>query len=804
MNIAQTFLTGAFKVFRFLVDAFETAGKNRRLNFGLLVLLLFVILFNLPFLTVHIYPQAETKPQFWLFLITYNQMFFHVQIPIWFPHSVMGMPGAFDMITHLSPANYLGMVLGLMFRITDALVLYNVSMVLEQILFLFGFYKLSMLLFRDKKIAFLLGFVAIGSLIWNYSLWWNFRIYYLVPLIFYSLIYSFQEKKSVFFWLAGIMTVLSMVGNLQYYVPIYLLVFTVLGAGFLVYEWKYLATIFRLERKNLAVMTAFLLIAGLYVVFLLQVNNGMSITVGNRNADTGQISLNDFLTMDMKSLLLNFNIFELLTGINGDRHNTYFIGLIPLFFFFYSLFIRKKDKFHKIFLVIVLVLVWMTISGKFSTLLYYFPMMSMFRNKNMLFSFIKIFVILCSGYGIVSFLDKIGTYYKSARDSKIWSFNLVLFLTILVMFWDSILVYYKYFAPLFYYKSNIVIVIVSMSVQVSLFLMMIAIIKRNLIRVEDVRKYFIYALFACAIFSLTSFQVRYSLRYLFRQQYPSVSVRDVSYQPVRVDIAAHRGHPDNKPEELMSFDKIYWLVDNAKSLDTYKSDALTAFTPDKILKIIQLFGKNGIGNLGIESVEKEINGISLENKIIAHSIARELPKIRIGKNILFARDEKTVGEIMIRHRNEDKVVVIDGYKAGLQGDLRYVPDFTDKDQKKFGLKVRKFTLNSIDMELNVPAGGQYYLYYSDGYHPGWHAQINGKPVKVYQANLAFKAVELKPGQNKVSFRYFYGLQSGILIGLVVVSMLFALTISFLFVKEILTGYRSERTSAKRLSLRPGK
>lgn len=45
------------------------------------------------------------------------------------------------------------------------------------------------------------------------------------------------------------------------------------------------------------------------------------------------------------------------------------------------------------------------------------------------------------------------------------------------------------------------------------------------------------------------------------------------------------------------------------------------------------------------------------------------------------------------------------------------------------------------------------LVLSDNYMPGWRATTNGKPVRIYRANYAFRALYLGTGKHRIEFRY---------------------------------------------------
>lgn len=57
----------------------------------------------------------------------------------------------------------------------------------------------------------------------------------------------------------------------------------------------------------------------------------------------------------------------------------------------------------------------------------------------------------------------------------------------------------------------------------------------------------------------------------------------------------------------------------------------------------------------------------------------------------------------------------------------------------------------INARVDDPEGA--WLVYSDAYHPGWKAKVDGVPAKVLRANVAFKALKLTPGAHTVEFSF---------------------------------------------------
>jgi hypothetical protein len=55
--------------------------------------------------------------------------------------------------------------------------------------------------------------------------------------------------------------------------------------------------------------------------------------------------------------------------------------------------------------------------------------------------------------------------------------------------------------------------------------------------------------------------------------------------------------------------------------------------------------------------------------------------------------------------------------------------------------------------IAATASGPGYLFLSDTWYPGWRAEVDGQPVPVLRANIAFRAVPVTGGDHRVVFRY---------------------------------------------------
>lgn len=66
-------------------------------------------------------------------------------------------------------------------------------------------------------------------------------------------------------------------------------------------------------------------------------------------------------------------------------------------------------------------------------------------------------------------------------------------------------------------------------------------------------------------------------------------------------------------------------------------------------------------------------------------------------------------------------------------------------------RLARYSNVEIVVDLDAPDGG--FLVLSDIYHPWWFASVDGVETRIERANVAFRAVRLKPGAKQVRFRF---------------------------------------------------
>ncbi len=87
-------------------------------------------------------------------------------------------------------------------------------------------------------------------------------------------------------------------------------------------------------------------------------------------------------------------------------------------------------------------------------------------------------------------------------------------------------------------------------------------------------------------------------------------------------------------------------------------------------------------------------------------------------------------------------------------------------------EVTGFSANRISLKTRFDDGK--FLVYNDSYYPGWRAFINGKEVKLFRANFAFKGLWIPAGEQSVELRFGDPVQyafSFLLIGVYFITLL---------------------------------
>lgn len=290
--------------------------------------------------------SLDTKTLVVNFFSFYNELVVNNAIQLWDPYHLFGVSTDVRVFSLMSCPLYLAAVVGKLLGVSDASVLFRVGVAFEQLFFIAGA-GLWARRHIGRRASFALLFSLALTTVWHVQIWFNFRIYALLPLVLYFLEDGISRARPAALWLAGGVFFLSMLGAPLYALPVLAFLVLVYGLAFALASPGALAGLRRprlwLTPASLASLAVF---AGLAWV-LADLSRGMLEAMaiagsGGRDPFTGKVSLHTFLFALAGPEKSVASFWELLYAAPRDWITTMYAGLFSLVFFAYALLVRTR------------------------------------------------------------------------------------------------------------------------------------------------------------------------------------------------------------------------------------------------------------------------------------------------------------------------------------------------------------------------------------------------------------------------------------------------------------------------------
>ncbi len=723
--------------------------------------------------------QHDTMAVFQIFYYFYNELFFHGQLAQWAPYGTFGLDANFLQLS-LSPLSYLAILSGWLLKIEDVLLLFKVSLIAEQMLFLTGMYLLSRFLFSKRSTIFLICLGGIGSSVLYYQIYFNFRIYYLFPLITYFIFFALHKTDARSLWFASIIGLAWLLGNSPYFICLWGLVFSIMFTSytFLTKKNGLWPAILKPNLKNLSLFCIAGLIFTIYLYFLKHASDFTVINTPLRDLVSGRNNLLTFLIYGSKAkldMLIQCFIFgwpaHLPLGQGVD--NSVYIGLLPLLFFVWAV-IRVRNRIFLSILIAAFALVWLSFGGLFTVLVYFFPGMAYYRHIGLVWGLAKIMFLICAGFG----LDDFWTVSLKKKISLLF-FIVLIFVFILDIqpqalkqwlqpifanmnteeFLKAIPHILKYTLNPFMHpdvltvqldKVNLGLLLrLGVYVGVAAFMFFLSVCFYRYMRSRN-RKvpaptwetFIITALIISFSIDLMLYQflVFKGLPKLPKEQYNllySTRTRELKFQAQR----------QMQPESVLE-QRALALISGPWQMTSYAyAYNFVQFDP-----CVSNFWPYLLPS-GVAELSKTIKP---DNQHFLDLIGCNKPKIRLFDN-----------------------------EAFLAGN-------SDMFIKEASITVNKFSANEVVIDADNPEENGAWLVYADAFHPGWQAVINGKKKPVIEAHQAFKAVLLEKGKSTVKFVFYYGLSYAASIFIALFGLITGVVFLVLFLQTLFSRYENRK------------
>ncbi len=776
-------------------DIHNPSGK---VVFLVAILLVGCFYFTFFFLSTRIPLGHDTLQYLQLQYTFLNDLVINGEIPLWFPFMTKGTVTNIWFVIQNGLLNNLFYPLAPYLKDSNYYYLFYLSLFFDELILLLGTFLLASMLYRNKWAVLFVLITTIGTVNWASQIWWNFHIYYIMPLVLFLYLKAFREKSLASFAAGNFFLFLwSFYGNLIYFLPMLSFFMFVFFLSYIIcHTWKGLSItgdpqnrgsdiervtvnlsftitrrFVRSIRKSLTVggilkILAVLLVGAipLFILYKYVTECGAG-EIAYHNVDrdkTGIVPLTTFLTYGG---LTNYSKYiELLSGIIKSPDNSLYLGGLTICLCFLQIvYLFKKidtDKVVLAFLVTSLLMISFSAGGLVAVLAYFsWPLMKFFRHVGLVGPIIKILAIFIGGFAVDRFLSFIrctdphymtmSLKYAGAFFVVVLSVKLFYLLYPETITWEALSAATTQFTG---FK------IVSFAV-VLLFLIMISLKRRFLsaLRVE-VLLLLLLLLHGIELIAYRATYYNVQLPPIRTDRYlDTLTFKGYEFSPERsqsyenhLRYAAfndasiiHHSKWQDVPSHS-SWGALYWNSESFFFIDSCS----TPFRADHRLVTVDDFYR---------VYQKKISSFNIERPLPQHEaflkiMGCQFPKLQGFKSIHFTEQPWTYMDDPLYHGDvlfTDTSSSTKTSMMSLPDDAKYI--LQANERVALANTVKHFSANRLTLEVNNPTASSAILHYADAYHKYWKAAVNGTPTHILRSNLGFKAIEVPPGTSTVEF-----------------------------------------------------
>lgn len=463
-----------------------------------------------------------------------------------------------------------------------------------------------------------------------------------------------------------------------------------------------------------------------------------------------------------------------------------YIGIIPIFFTFFSLFFLKKNKNILFWLIVLLVSFLVLLPNPLIQFIYNLkiPGLSVLVPARAIFV-VDFCLSILTAFGLEMFM----------QSPKNFVFKKRIFLSICLLFFLFLLIFiYFFYGYIFFpeFKTNVLVTVRNSVLPLgSVFLLFIGLplylrLKKKNFSIILIT-FFLY-MFFCLLRNSWKYNPFLPKQIIF----PTTKVLDYLKNDNSEKFRILITH-----QELMTanFNMMY----NLEMIDGYDSFhyqrfeelALTGNTVDPERRFASpgrnLFLTNykspvfDLMNvkyvLSIEEIDSaKLQFLFQEGKTRIYKNLNYYPRVFLTNNIeILKTDEEILEEIInFTSKGERKII--------LEEDVGLVSSGKSLLSEAI---ITKYSPNKV--EITTKSDQETFLFLADAYDSGWKAYINDVEIKVYRANFNFRAVRIPSGEQKILFKYeptsFKNGKAVSLVTFIVLCLLFVLDLKLPLLKK---------------------
>lgn len=365
-----------------------------------------LILFAPTLFSHHWIPQHDTLGSVLWLQYFMGQIHDSWAAPLWNPYTAWGHTAQLPWITSMSPSLCLLALIAKVFPGLNAVSLFYVSCVIDELILAAGVYALASQVFKDRAVRLLVCFSIVGTVFWSSQVYWNFRSYYCLPLAFYFFLTGIRQERMQKLILGFLILVSSAVlGNIVYILFLHLMLAGVFIGAICYAEQKKLPWPTKLTGLDGLLLCGVIAALVLTFTFIKWVGTPTLLAV-ERDAN-GMVGYRTFLNHVVYADLRYFT--GILDGLSNHFDVTVYGGLLMLPFAVYGVLFHWSRRIVPFLAVtLFLFLFWAGEKSFVAPLAYVIPGAGMYRYVGLVTPLIKIGLVFLAGFGfekLLTFLE---------------------------------------------------------------------------------------------------------------------------------------------------------------------------------------------------------------------------------------------------------------------------------------------------------------------------------------------------------------------------------------------------------------
>jgi hypothetical protein len=647
----------------------------------------------------------------------------------------------------LTPAVVVVAVLGAACGAGDTLALFHLSLLVRHLLLVTGTFVLCRQLLLSRTATW---FVCLGTAATTFSLvqnTFNLEIFCLLPVQLACLVRFHRTRRPRYLWLVGVVEVAALLGSTPYVAGMHLVLVATFVAVSLCVRRVGRRRMFRHSTADVVALAAFAAAAVGLGITVRSAFDHMRILSKGRDPETGRLTLQTFLVHGgqpghgelNRMFLAGEPSFGIWGGVPGDI--VVYAGLAAPLLAAYAL-VRVRSRTFLPVAGTGLVLLWIAAGGSAAAVLYYVPLVSLYRHFGFLHPTFRIFVLLAAGFGLDHLRRRIGLRHLVAATLLLVALpDLYYGGRIPLQVLPSILV-----DPAQAWNGGLPLLPVRVLVYVAALAAVAAIDRKRFAapsagpdrRVAPLRGEFLFL--AAFAFDVVGFGA------LVHGHFDGPP-----------DLRERLGRPEPLPF-AMQRRPVPYTGPVARLLEWNERHGGISYETAQLLLRID-------GGRGADGTDPIMDNPFVapwsdrdETTVFQHLDRR--PKLLLARSVVVAHDRDaalaTLREDLLREVTDRLVLLAEDAPAEeVALAARSVPPADGTDEAR--IDVAHFEPDEIRIRAEFSGTGPRWLVYADGYDPEWTATVDGEPRSVLRAAPGIKAVRIdQPGSHEVVFAFRAG------------------------------------------------